>query len=183
MYDFLVQIHTGDFLVNLIEKPTVYFSVKQDRKYTYIFYGFFHRKDWSTWPILKVMDEHEFDFEGALYVVHKTRLLYRILRAHNTLQFLTGDQQIREYYIGIEAGGHAVRPWVAGDNYMSYYDYELVNMNNPKFSKWMFGDLKRIWNKHGVSTPDQWGHHARFRGLIWTDPAKLIEKAKKARLL
>ena len=188
--DLITPIHFDKFIPNAA--PVIYFSAKEDIDHQYFLYCVFHRKDWSSnRGLIGHLDTHEYDLEGAMVVVdswsEKAVMLASIF--HNTILFDKAGSGRQTFHI--EPEGHGITPWSDGvlfvSNHMNYENYGLVNINEPRVHKKFFGSWKREFNKSGVSTPDQWGYVSKMgvksKGLIYTDPRKLFNMARKRKLL
>lgn len=191
LYDFIVPIHLDDFDATLIEKPVLYYRASQDADYSYALYSWFHWRDWSElpWPI-KELDEHLFDFEGALFawprpssrvtpwaasICHYEICFVPLIIMHNAVE--------------IEAGGHGVVPSCGdsgGGNVMIYRRYDLINIDDAATNRWLRDEIQPAFNTNGVHLPWQW-RDSRIgdasTGLIYSDPARLGMLAKKEGLL
>ncbi len=163
------------------EQPAIYYSVCEDREFWYVLYCVFHRHDWSglPWPI-KSLDEHNYDFEGVLRGVPKGTLpAWCATVAHSELKFNGDDPGV--YHI--ESGGHGIHPYpISLNNFIEYRRYILIDMETRRKSSW-FAKLRPIFNREGVNMPWQWSHRGKWKGLIYSDPAKLRTLAKREGLL
>ena len=198
--DLITPIHFGDYIPSL--PATVYFSVKEDKenKLTFVYYYFFHREDFSTSEnyLIKKLDSHELDFEGVMMV-----LPYNLSSPFTHCQMLATqshhDIKIYDYpymrygRIGlyIEPEGHGITLCPIDNppvDHISYWNYGLTNMETPRFQK-AWPKYKEIFNKHGVTMPDQVNDFKIKRkfgrqsdGLIYTNPVKFIEYAEECLL-
>jgi len=192
VYDFIVPIHEGELQLRYIDQPTLYYRVTCDEENYYALYAVFHRKDYSTlpWPI-KSLDEHEFDLEGILRVFSKKsgEIIWLASIFHKEILFAMPSSFYR-MDAWIEAGGHGIVPtrhvnagkgkfddWQNTMEYFFTLHGNVEPINKPVWEKM----YQPIFNPHGVNMPWQWGcEHLgeESKGLIYNDPAKLLEMAK-----
>lgn len=190
--DFIAPIHEGAMDLRYMDQPALYYHVTHDKDYYYALYAVFHRKDYSTlpWPI-KLLDEHEFDLEGVLIARHKglTDVGWVASIFHREILFDLGTPVCPQFWV--ELGGHGIIPdrkaraGKTGDlrgnmNEFRYrFDHRghLVQIERSVWER----VYQPVFNPHGVNMPWQWeckhlGEESR--GLIYHDPAKLLELAK-----
>lgn len=187
-YDRIVPIHVGEFLPEL--EPTVYYSAKQDDERFYLLYCVFHWKDWSDSPgWIGKLDTHQFDFEGALRIIHKNNGPEWVITVfHTQLRFYRTIQNV----INIEPEGHgmSMKAEFPYPTCRVYKDYKLEDIHEPKRFLWFKTDLREIFNRSGVNMPWQWNHWKIRRkygkktdGLIYRDPLELLRLAKRCRII
>jgi hypothetical protein len=175
----------------LIDKPTVYFRATRDAAYNYSIYCWFHWRDWSELPVpIKALDEHRYDFEGALFVWPRPNSKaspWGCSIYHHEIRFV--PLVIPRNEVELEAGGHgaliACTDKLTG-NVMQYRDYDLLNLDDTALLHWLKTTVQPAFNAHGVHLPWQW-RDSRIgdasTGLIYSDPAKLYELAKRRNLI
>ena len=189
--DMITPVYFGKLMVNL--DPVIYFSAKSDTDHTYILYCVFHRKDWSSrGGLIGHLDSHEYDLEGVIVVVDglSEKVVATASIFHSQIKFSTNQTLYagRPVFL-IQSEGHGIymEESIMPRNHLTYMDYGLVNINEPRVHKKFFGIWKKEFNKNGVSTPDQWGYVSKMgvksKGLIYTDPRKLFNIARKRKLL
>ncbi len=203
LYDLITPIHAGEFCPSL--EPAVYYIVRESTTHLYVLYCFFHRKDWSElpWPI-ESLDEHDFDFEGMLVAITKKdyELKIKLKKPYRHWLFpyewaISVSHTVFKYAnpctqtCRIEHAGHGVTPgWTEVEgNRVIYVDYGLINLDNEKLRDWIFGSLRKPFNKQGVKLPDQW-NDSRIRrkfgkdtdGLIYSNPEELRSLACRLNL-
>ena len=171
---------TGPYIVP--EEPEIYFSVKEDKDFYYIFYMVYHYADYSDLPFLiKALDEHRHDNEGVLLAISKRdkRIEWCGSRAHSKILFqdMRMFQQQHKYFY-IESGGHGIFPVIRPNlhdsgNQIYYSDYKLTNMHNQRYWKFIKECVEPEFAKHGVSMPWKWRvgnlparHRKKSEGLI-----------------
>lgn len=186
-YDRIAPIGTGEPIPD--PKPTVYYSVRDFPDCFGILYCVFHPWDWTHRGGLPgIWDQHKYDFEGTLRIVDKDTGIgiWNICVCHNELKFYRTVSP--EILIEPEGHGHYMKAELPGKRNLIYADYNLVDIEEPKFHKWMFGPLRKEFNKHGVNVPDRWGDEflerryggLKSKGYIYSDPSSLIALALKA---
>lgn len=207
LYDLIVPIpqdlapivvkHHG-FPVSPIDKPTVYFSAKEDENYHYLLYCVYHRMDWSYGqpggPLRDSLDTHQHDFEGVLRAIpgdDSGEYEWACSVFHKELHLTRGWM-----VFSIESQGHGIFPvprrrdfLTQSRNEVVYAHYRLVNINS-EWSPEQWIKLRQVFNANGVNLPDQWNdwrirkkYGKETDGLIFTDPAKLRELAYKCQLI
>ncbi len=190
--DQIAPVHFGS--LTSVAYPTIYFSAKQDETHYYILYCVYHRKDWSSrGGLIGKLDSHNHDLEGALIVVDRTYggIVQAASIFHNEIRFYSHLLRFRKSVIfSIQAEGHGIfmESFINEmQNQIWYMRYDLENLNEERVNKLFFGRWKEEFNKNGVSTPDQWGYVSKMgvksKGLIYTDPLRLFNMARKRKLL
>jgi len=154
-WDIPCKIHLGEFLPD--PEPTVYHRKVGD----FSLYCLFHWRDWSTWPaIIKPLDEHPFDFEGALIGPNWSAAVF-----HHEIKFINQQAQT----IHVEPAGHGIdfysRPGVF--LWLPFGDYKLIEITNDMVDVWT-REFQPIFNRNGVHMPWQW-----CDGLMWHNPDKV----------
>ena len=187
------------------EEPEIYFSVKEDESFYYIFYMVYHYADYSDLPfLLKELDEHRHDDEGVLLAISKkyNSRMASASRAHSKILFddssrnfgnNEGKKWAATFYI--EHGGHGINQYDIElnqhrHNSIRYKNYKLTNMHNQRVWKYLTKVVEPEFAKHGVSMPWRWNdnrlsrkYRKKSEGLIWNDPAKLFRLARKHGLM
>lgn len=194
-----VTVKRRGFEVRPIDKPTVYFSVKEDEDHWYCLYCVYHRLDWSYGqfggPLRDTLDTHQHDFEGVLRAIPKLdRPVYEWNASifHNDIKVYNSWTPVYT----IEPQGHGIQAahWNKSMrnysfNTVEYVKYDLVDIN-WQWTVEHWHDIKTVFNENSVHMPDQWNDWRIRReygketdGLIYTDPAKLYELARKCQLM
>ncbi len=181
-YDIPTQIELGDFKPT--PKPSCYYWVRTDEVHYYLGYAFYHYQDWTSCIPAKPFDEHSHDFEGVLiqipyYLPHnKPKSSAKIITVyHHELKTETYDDDVKPTIL-IEAQSHAISPSEPSDlsdsqNYILTNNIRLVNIDS--LGETWFETMRVEFNKHGVSMPDQWEHHGKYVGWMWTNPDDLFK--------
>ncbi len=193
--DLFSQFNLGGWVCP--EEPAVYFAVKEDAGNYYIWYLIYHYRDYSTWiPPFKEWDQHRHDFEGVMLAVDKesNRILWHVARAHYELNpIITYDgMPYKNLQFWIEKGGHGIYRgfYKKQKNSIIYRDYKLINFLSVKCQRFVEKSLAPAFKDTGVTFPHQWNDWRiqrkwgkRTDGLIWTDPNKFYEYAKKKQII
>jgi hypothetical protein len=190
--DCIVPVQFGDAndvksrLFREAEKPTLYYGVREDRYYYYLFYMIYHAFDWSSsrvW-LIRVLDSHRHDTESVLFRVHKSKLNGPIdvctIFHHEFIFEINTDRRVV-----IEPEGHGIKPYTKMKptrNYLVYQHYEFFDLNTLDRKEW--NSWKREFN--GAKMPDE--HYDRAfprrghkKGDIWRQPNRVFEIAKRQR--
>jgi hypothetical protein len=138
----------------LIQKPYLYYGVRQNALYQYVFFLVYHPFDYSTNPIrvIRMLDEHRHDTECMLFRKHRGKSFIDVITvAHERFCY----QKNTDRRVVIKKGGHAIYPYaqkIPGGNYMKYQVYDLfVNLNEIPSGDWEI--MRKGFD--GVKMPDE----------------------------
>lgn len=164
-------------------QPTVYYAVREDETYWYVFNLLYHTFDYSTstWSIIQKWDSHRHDTEGVLLRVSKETNVADICTVAHSSFFFRRNSDRR---VHVEKGSHAIRPFDAGlvkddANYLIYKKYDLVNLLSIDPKRWE--EIKAEFRLSGVSAPEDQSdnilrlmtvnrRHKHLIGDIWYRP-------------
>jgi hypothetical protein len=170
-----------------VENPTIYYGVREDEMWYYIYYLVYHPFDWtsSKFWLTKLLDQHRHDTEGILFRVSKLHENHVDACTVSHFRFLFETNSDRRVCIRRES--HAIQPLTHGypsGNYVIYtpgsyvlshlrdFDFERLHMELKKVclpdsqydSGFIDSASKRIVNK---------------RGDIWNRPEIVFDTAQK----
>ena len=194
--DLFSRINLGGWVVET-KKPFVYFAVREDEKFYYVWYLIYHYKDWSDWRFpFKSLDEHRHDFQGVMLAVNKFTqdIEWHVARKHYELNPKKAIPGKTKQSFAIEAGSHAI--WDQGisfankGNCIIYHDYILINMLEKKCWRFIQKQVVPAFKTYGVDFPWDWSDWRvqrkfglRTNGLIWDDPEEFYGLAKKCHII
>lgn len=130
------NVSLSDF-VKAIEKPTLYFSIREDVSHWYAYYMKYHPFDWSNnrFFLIRLLDSHRHDSEGVLFrVSKKTCRIDVVTVCHYDFLFCSSTDR----RITIERQGHGIHPYAIRKpfgKYLRYNSFSYVNLND-KSERW-----------------------------------------------
>ena len=163
LYDGLTSIQLGDKkniiknLNKLIIDPVLYYGVKEDETYYYIFYMLYHPFDWAQCKInfIKNLLSHRHDTEAILIRTHKENKECDLVTVYHK-SFKFAKKVEFPVKILINSCSHAISPLktLKKDNYLFYNNIENLEDINEWDNKY-WDECKKELNKEGALMPDQ----------------------------
>lgn len=127
-------------LAEIIEEPTLYYSIREDDDHWYAYYMKYHPFDWSNsgFCLIRLLDSHKHDSEGMLFRIQKKSERIDVVTVYH-YDFLFASSIDRK--VTIEREGHGIYPYSlykpVGSN-LVYKSFSYVNLNDQN---------KRWWNE------------------------------------
>ena len=185
-YDFISSLYK-DPKEHFESRPDIYFFVKEGNGRYYVGYCIYHAKDTASF--------HDHDFEGVL-IKTKGNEVATIFH----LDFLFDNKTPSTFVnVKIEPEGHGIKiccyPEMPHSNFMTYKDFCLINMDDPKLFNWdnarlNFGEWVKLPDKYIDPTLEAYVQKEHpvimgerietVRGLWYHRPDLLFELAKSA---
>lgn len=181
---------SAESLIKAIEKPTLYYSIREDTEHWYAYYMKYHPFDWSSssFRLIRLLDSHKHDSEGILFRVNKkNRRIDTITVYHYDFLFASKTDKS----VTIEREGHGIHPHSLRKpkgKYLLYNSFSYVNLN-AQTERW-WAKTKAAFGKNAKMPDEQFASRVlgspslrrrNKRGDIFLRPEVLFQTATKKR--